>query len=148
MDYGAKLNARKAEIEEALTRSREYLQKPIAESTDELSMYDQHPGDSASEMYEREKTMGMAEMLEIELEKTNDAIEQYRNGKYGRCENCGQPIEPGRLDRLVNTTLCAHCAQNVKPETVRPAEEGITSAGLMSDYGEAFQIAGYELYEE
>lgn len=148
MDYLSKLLDRKQEIEEALANSREFLMTPLAESTDELSLYDQHPADSASELYEREKTAGMAELLEIELEKTNQAIEQYQNNRYGLCEMCGQPIEPARLDRLVNTTLCARCAHYAAPESIRPAEEDVISPGNMSDYGEAFQVAGYELYEE
>lgn len=148
MDYLSKLLTRKQEIEEALANSREYLMTPFSESIDELSLYDQHPGDNASEMYEREKTAGMAELLEIELEKTNQAIEQYQNNRYGICETCGQPIEPRRLERLVNTTLCARCAQHLAPELIHPAEQDIMSAGDMSDRGEAFQIAGYEMYEE
>jgi hypothetical protein len=79
LDYLSKLLTRKQEIEEALSNSREYLMTPFAESLDELSSYDQQPTASASELYEREKTAGMAELLEIELEKTNQAIEQYQN---------------------------------------------------------------------
>lgn len=148
MDYLAKLLTRKREIEEALANSREFLMTSFSESTDELSMYDQHPADSASELYEREKTAGMAELLEIELEKTNEAIEQYQNDKYGVCQICGQTIEPARLERLVNTTVCSQCARYAAPESIRSEEETTISPGDMSDYGETFQVAGYELYEE
>lgn len=148
MDNLSKLLNRKKEIEEALANSREFLMTPMGESTDELSLYDQHPADSASELYEREKTAGMAELLEIELEKTNQAIEQYQNNRYGLCEMCGQRIEPARLERLANTTLCARCAHYTAPESIHPAEQDLISAGDMSDRGEAFQIAGYEMYEE
>lgn len=121
---------------------------PQQESTDELSLYDQHPADTASDLYEREKDAGLLEMLEFELEKLNDAINRYNSGCYGICENCGRPIEEGRLKRMVNTTLCAQCAVKRGDKFTRPYEEDILSAGSMADKGETIQVAGYEMYEE
>lgn len=142
------LMAKKKEIESIIGQKRKQLMMPQAESTDELSLYDQHPADAASDLYEREKDAGLLEMLEFELEKVNDAIERYNTGQYGICENCGKEIEPQRLKRLVNTTLCAKCAAEIQDKFTRPAEEDITSTGSMADKGETFQIAGYEFYEE
>lgn len=81
MDYLTRLLARKQEIEEVLANTREDMMPSFTESINEFSLYDQHSGDNASEVYKREKTAGMAELLEIELEKTNQAIEQYQNNQ-------------------------------------------------------------------
>ena len=80
-------------------------------------------------------------MLEYELEKVNDALSRLQNGQYGVCEACGQKIEPARLERLVNTTLCTNCARSQQKGFKRPAEEGVIAAGQMSDLGEGLQIA-------
>ncbi len=145
-DYYQALLSRKQDIEEQIARRRDILQMPVAEYMDELSLYDQHPGDVASDTYEREKEMGLLEMLEFELEKVNDALAHYHNGTYGICEQCGQPIEPARLQRVVNTTLCARCArQHSHNYFTRPAEEAVIPPGRM--YDTAFDIAGYD-YDE
>lgn len=139
---------RKAEIESIIERKREQFKLSQGESTDELSLYDQHPADTASDLYEREKDAGLIEMLELELEKINDAINRYKSGNYGICENCGREIERERLKRLVNTTFCAACASRRQDKFTRPYEEDILSAGSMADKGETIQVAGYEMYEE
>ena len=111
---------------------------PITETTDELSMYDQHPADIGSEVFEREKDMGLLEILEIEKEKIDDALQRYEQGLYGICENCGQNIEPARLQRIVNTTLCAQCAHKTQDKYRRPAEEDTLSIASMTDTGKLF----------
>ncbi|MEN6349788.1 MAG: TraR/DksA C4-type zinc finger protein [Syntrophomonas sp.] len=147
MDYKSSLLRKKEQIEEVIKDKREYMTVPVSEAIDELSSYDQHPGDLGTEMFEREKTLGLLELMELELEKVNDALSRYEQGQYGVCEECGQSIEPARLERLVNTTLCAACAKRHQHSFTRPAEEDVISTGDMSDRGETFQVAGYELYE-
>ncbi|MDD3888995.1 MAG: yteA family sporulation protein, partial [Syntrophomonadaceae bacterium] len=83
MDYRQRLLARKDEIEQLIKKKQDNLMIPLAETTDELSMYDQHPADIASELYEREKDNGLLELLEFELEKVNDAVDKLNNGTYG-----------------------------------------------------------------
>ncbi|MGI5920683.1 MAG: TraR/DksA C4-type zinc finger protein [Syntrophomonadaceae bacterium] len=147
MDYGQMLLARRKEIEEVIQKKREIMQIPLTESIDELSLYDQHPGDIGSEVYEREKDAGLLELYELELEKLDDALDRYQKGQYGICEVCGKPIEEGRLTRLINTTLCAQCAHYNVKEKVRTEEYNLISAGQMADEGETFQVAGYEYFE-
>lgn len=147
MDPYSRLLARKQELEEMTNTLQERLMTPLAETIDELSFYDQHPGDIGSEVFEREKDTGILELLELEMEKVDDALQKYQQGRYGICEVCHQPIEPGRLERIVNTTLCAHCAQERQDSFRRPAEEEVLIAGDMSDRGETFQVAGYEYFE-
>lgn len=147
MDYQNNLMQRKAEIEQVIKQKRDELIIPLGEWSDELSLYDQHPADIASEVTQRETNLGILEMLEYELEKVNDALSRLQNGQYGVCEACGQKIEPARLECLVNTTLCANCARSQQKGFKRPAEEGVIAAGQMSDLGEGIQVAGYEFYE-
>ena len=148
MDYKARLQAKRNELEEVIRESQDRLMTPISETTDELSMYDQHPAEISSEVFEREKDMGMLEKLEFEKEKLDDAIARYEQGLYGICDTCGKNIEPARLSRLVNTTLCVECAEkNSFNYNYRQMEEDVLSISSMSDKGEAFQVAGTEFYE-
>lgn len=142
-----RLLERKKELEEMINTLHDRLQTPLSETIDELSFYDQHPGDIGSEVFEREKDTGILEMLELEMEKVDDALEKHQQGRYGICEVCGQAIEAGRLNRIVNTTLCANCARERQDTFRRPAEEEVLIPGDMSDRGETFQVAGYEYYE-
>lgn len=147
MDYYENLLAKKEELEELIKQKRENFRIPLAEATDELSMYDQHPADIASEVYEREKDAGFLELLELELEKLNDAMSRYHSGKYGICENCGHEIEKERLERLINTTLCVNCAREYEKRHPKKYEVQPVLPGTTSDLGEGLEIAGYE-YDE
>jgi RNA polymerase-binding transcription factor DksA len=72
-----------------------------AESDDsELSNYDQHPADSATDTFEREKDLGILDDLEAELAEIEAAIERIENGTYGIDEVTGAPIDPARLDAI------------------------------------------------
>ena len=52
----------------------------------------------------------MARALAAEIDELNAAIERVEQGTYGRCEQCGNKIDPERLEALPTTTLCAKCA--------------------------------------
>ena len=43
---------------------------------------------------------------EIELDQIDDAIEQMIAGTYGICQDCGEAIEPARLDAKPFAKLC------------------------------------------
>ncbi len=144
-DYYQSLLSRKQEIEEQIKRKREILQEPLLEATDELSGYDQHPGDVATDTFEREKEVGLLDMLEFEMKKLNDALSHYESGTYGICEQCGKPIESGRLERLPNTTMCAACARSHPDQFRRPVEEEVIRPSRV--YDTRVDIAGYS-YDE
>ncbi|HZK43653.1 MAG TPA: TraR/DksA C4-type zinc finger protein [Syntrophomonadaceae bacterium] len=147
MDYKEKLLSKKGEIEGIIEERRTRLMTSMKETTAELSLYDQHPADIGSEVYEREKDIGLLEALEFEKEKIDDALKRYEQGLYGVCEGCGQNIDPNRLDRVVNTTLCIECARKLSGKSTRPAEEDVLSMSSGFDKGENFPIAGYDFYE-
>lgn len=147
MDYGDKLKIKKQAIEDEIHRIQDYIQIPIGNSFNELSMYDPYLADNASERYHREKNAGMLELYQIELEKTNEALARYYQGKYKTCEICGKEIEEERLQRLVNTTLCAQCARYVKPVIFRPDDEDLNSVVDRAEAGETLTVDNHELLD-
>jgi DnaK suppressor protein len=47
--------------------------------------------------------------LQRKLESTERALESAEKGTYGICENCGERIDPARLEILPQATLCLKC---------------------------------------
>ena len=63
----------------------------------ELTHYDQHPADQASETFEREKDLSILERLENDLAEIEAALQRVDDGTYGIDEVTGKPIDPERL---------------------------------------------------
>jgi RNA polymerase-binding transcription factor DksA len=76
----------------------EGLDEEEASHSGELTHYDQHPADQASETFEREKDLAILEGLEGELAEIEAALQRLDDGSYGVDEVTGRPIDPERLD--------------------------------------------------
>jgi DnaK suppressor protein len=68
--------------------------------------YGQEASDAGSFASERERDLSLVGNLRDLIDKIQGALGRIDDGSYGRCEVCGQPIEPERLDALPYTTLC------------------------------------------
>ena len=77
------------------------------------------PEDSAADMVEHEIVLGRIEVLEEQLKLIEFALQQARQGTYGICTNCGQPIAPARLEAMPEATLCIQCQSGGKNATSR-----------------------------
>ena len=44
--------------------------------------------------------------------KIDHALEKIRNGSFGVCEECGDPISIKRLEARLETTLCIRCKED------------------------------------
>lgn len=127
--FRRKLLALRAAYEEQL-RSLRYggLSESLQDSIQELSSYDNHPGDLGSELFERSKDLALRDNASLQLQKIEDALDSIREGTYGRCRRCGQAIPWERLEAVPETTLCLQCRQAIEREGVdrrRPIEEGV-----------------------
>jgi RNA polymerase-binding transcription factor DksA len=80
--------------------------EPQEDSSSELSHVDQHPADSASDVFEREKEFSILEQVEAELADVDRALARLDEGTYGRCEVCGEPIADERLASLPAARFC------------------------------------------
>jgi RNA polymerase-binding transcription factor DksA len=78
----------------------EGLDQEEADQTGELTHYDQHPADQASETFEREKDLSILERLEADLAEIEAALQRVDDGTYGLDEVTGEPIDPERLEAL------------------------------------------------
>ncbi|MEQ7123266.1 histone H1-like repetitive region-containing protein [Actinopolymorpha sp. B11F2] len=67
--------------------------------------------DAGSKTFEREHEMSLAANTRDMLAQTERAMGRIRNGTYGICEGCGNPIGKARLLAFPRATLCVSCKQ-------------------------------------
>lgn len=72
----------------------------------ELSNLDQHPGDTGTETFEREKDMAILGTLEDQIKEVDKALVRVDDGTYGVCEKCGKPIAEERLEVVPTARYC------------------------------------------
>lgn len=114
------------------------LHEPLGSSISELSLYDNHPGDVGSEVFERSKDFALRENARLVIDAIDGALEKMENGAYGLCDVCGAEISRERLVAVPYTTLCIRCKQADEeiPRTEnRPVEEEV----LEDIYARPFQ---------
>ena len=76
------------------------------ESMSELSHADQHPADTGTEAFEREKELSILEEIEDELQDVEHALHRLDEGSYGTCEICREPIADERLEARPAARFC------------------------------------------
>jgi DnaK suppressor protein len=68
-------------------------------------------GDGTSEAISRRNDIGVGNSLLVTEEKLERALAKLGEGSYGRCDRCGGPIAPGRLEVAPESALCIDCAR-------------------------------------
>jgi RNA polymerase-binding transcription factor DksA len=62
-------------------------------------------------IYEWEMCLALKQRAENKARSLEVALRKAEEGDYGRCEVCGQQIDPARLAILPDTKRCISCAQ-------------------------------------
>lgn len=75
----------------------------------ELSSYDNHPADIATETFEMEMNFNLKRNEESALNDINDALKRIENDTYGTCVDCGKNIVEERLEVIPNAKKCISC---------------------------------------
>ncbi len=82
------------------------------EMAQELSTFDNHPGDIASIRSDLERGAYQKENEHRILRKIEDALHSIKKGKYGFCENCGKSIPEERLEFIPYARTCVKCKES------------------------------------
>lgn len=97
------------------------------DSIEELSLVDNHPADTGSELFERSKDLSLHEKRLRNLQDIDRALERIADGSYGQCLHCGQQIEKQRLEYLPSASYCMKCKEEMEKAgrevKDRPVEE-------------------------
>ncbi|QHW30354.1 molecular chaperone DnaK [Paenibacillus rhizovicinus] len=120
----SQLIVEKAAAEHRLASSEHYgLDASLRDMSGDLSAYDNHPADAATETYERGKDLALHEQEELHLNRIEAALAAMEDGSYGTCKTCGEPITLARLEALPDTLYCMVHSPRQHVSDRRPAEE-------------------------
>lgn len=93
----------------------EALRGAGGEASGNLSNAPLHPADLGSDQFGQETNLGLLAIEGTTLAEVNAALGRLRDGTFGRCLRCGEPIAAGRLDALPYTRYCVECAHKSEP---------------------------------
>jgi len=96
----AALEARLAELKGRLVRIEDELEQPASDNFSE----------QATEREDEEVLEDLGASGVQEIRRIEAALDRIRQGTYGICVNCGEPIDAARLDAVPAAPLCRDCA--------------------------------------
>jgi RNA polymerase-binding transcription factor len=105
-----------ADIEQMLRRRLDEIEARIAELAKAPEPgagigFGKRIGDGTSEAISRRNDIGVGNSLVVTEEKLRRALVKLEDGSYGRCDRCGGPIAPARLEAVPESALCIDCAR-------------------------------------
>jgi DnaK suppressor protein len=62
----------------------------------------------------RELSLATRSLLVERANKLAEALERLREGEYGTCQECGEPIAPARLRAVPEVTTCVRCQDRLE----------------------------------
>jgi DnaK suppressor protein len=71
---------------------------------------DEHDPEGATIAFERQQVVALLEQARRRLADADAAVAAREAGTYGRCEGCGRPIAPERLEARPTARTCIDCA--------------------------------------
>ena len=66
-------------------------------------------GELAEEYTNMDRDIALRSVEEQTLEQVDAALARLEAGTYGICSNCGEAINPERMEALPYATLCINC---------------------------------------
>ena len=99
------LRESKDEIERRLGR---FTARPERGSGANLS-FGKRIGDGTAEAIDRLNQIGVGNQYEARLARVDRALAKLEEGTYGTCDACGGAIDPRRLERYPESTVCTGC---------------------------------------
>jgi DnaK suppressor protein len=97
--------------------------------------------DAALDSAQDEISSQLAEVESRELANIENALEQMRNGNYGMCEGCEEPIPLARLQALPYAVMCINCQREAEkrgdfnrgPQDFRAMLDSVSDSDLASN---------------
>lgn len=111
---------KKAQILEELMKIKgESLHKSLKDAAGDLSGYSFHMADMATDLYDREFSLELAEGERERLYALDDAIKCIDEGTYGKCDLCGERITKMRLKAMPQAKYCIKCQEKEEKSSGR-----------------------------
>lgn len=98
-------------LEELIALKGSSLKKTLKDASGDLSGYSFHMADMATDLYDREFSLELAEGERERLYALDDAIKRIEENSYGKCNICGQAIPRQRLKVMPQAEYCIECQE-------------------------------------
>jgi len=105
------LDLRENILDKVKNIQKEYLNKSPQEASGNLSGYSFHLADLASDNFEREVLLGLAENERSMLIEIDMALNRLKERDFGKCSDCGKQIRSKRLLALPYALMCITCQE-------------------------------------
>ena len=66
-------------------------------------------GEQATTSFEFERCLALEGQIRKQLDDIEYALRRFEEGRYGFCEQCGQPLDSARLEALPQAKRCLSC---------------------------------------
>lgn len=97
----------------------EVLKKSRLDATGDLSSMPIHMADLATDNYEQEFVLGLADGERKLLREIDDALQRMEEGTYGTCQGTGKRISKTRLEAQPWARYCVEYARMLEQGTAR-----------------------------
>lgn len=112
--YQATLEQLKEKIITDIKQIAEHASPSERSDSGDVSGHVMHLADVATDMYDREFSLGLASNDRELLHKIEKALKRIEGGTFGLCEQCQGPISQARLDALPYVALCLKCQEKLE----------------------------------
>jgi len=118
----------------------------------ELSIYDNHPSDVATELYDVERGRALKEHEISLISKIDASLRNVESGTYGKCKICGRGISEERLEFIPYAEFCVSCQEKnvslkAREKNNRAIEEDVLGNPFgygFNDFDETYNQVGYD----
>lgn len=80
---------------------------------------------------DREVSLTSRSLLVERANRLAEALERLREGQYGMCEECGEPILPARLRAMPEATTCIRCQDRLERTARQVAQADVAVLNAM-----------------
>ncbi|HEX8681726.1 MAG TPA: TraR/DksA C4-type zinc finger protein [Ardenticatenaceae bacterium] len=103
-----------------LTEERAHLLVQIERLREDVKIEVEFEADEGDpELPERERNLSLLATFEERLTDLDRALDKLKDGNYGICKSCGNPIDPERLAIVPETEYCVTCKSKLERRSRR-----------------------------
>lgn len=99
-----------ADHEQQLAQLEEYGADPYGESVRDLGGAEEGFADSGQVTEQRSEALAHIDQARNRLQQVDEALARMDEGTYGVCVECGEEIDPARLEARPLSIRCVECA--------------------------------------
>lgn len=149
--FKGKLTEEKERVSKLLykLKENEVIDSNEEMTSSELSFYDNHPADLATELFDKEKGLALKQNEMTIIKKIDDSLKNIEEGNYGKCSRCGCDIPEERLEFIPYTEYCTSCQQKLIDierggNEDRPVEETVLGRPFGYGYNDYDDKVGFD----